>query len=516
MSNQRPEASHRAVLAVVCLGLATVVAAVSALNVAIPSIARDLAATQTQLSWIIDSYSLTFAALLLPFGALGDRLGRRRMLIVGLLLFGGAAAGAMATTSPNALIVLRALLGAGAALVMPATLSTITATFSDDERVKGVAVWTGIAGASAVLGLLAAGLLLEVWSWQAVFGLNVAMALIALVGTIRVVPESRHGGTVGVDPGGSLLSIAAFSAIVYGLIEAPKEGWTSATTLGALGSGLVLLVLFGVWESNIAHPLLNPRLFKRPAFAAGTLSILVQFMAFFGFIFVFLQYLQLVRGYSPLEAALGMIPLALGIMPGSRIAPKIVAKAGLTRVSGLGLVLLTTGLIALWRVDLTTAYWALGFSLWITGLGMGLAMTPATTAITEALPREQQGVASAVNDLARELGGAIGIAALGSVLNAGYRGAVAGSGIPAGVTEKAQESIAVALHMGRAVAAVARPAFLDGQADAFLLAAACVAGAALIVVGLLTRASTKPRVAHADGDRGALRSAEGSIRRQEL
>ncbi len=493
MSRTHAEAGHRAVLAVVCLGLATVVSAVSALNVAIPSVARDTAATQTQLSWIIDAYALTFAALLLPFGALGDRLGRRRMLAAGLVLFAIAAGAAMTTSSPEALIALRGLLGAGAALVMPATLSTITATFPDHERVKGVAVWTGVAGASAVLGLLAAGLLLEAWSWQSVFGLNVAMALVALVGTLRVVPESRHDGVVGMDPLGSLLSIGAFAAIVYGLIEAPHDGWTSAATLAWIGGGLALLVLFGLWEARIAHPLLDPRLFARPAFAAGTLSILVQFMAFFGFVFVFLQYLQLVRGYSPLEAALGMVPLALGIMPGSRLAPRIAARAGRVRVSGTGLALLTGGLALLWTADLSTSYGVLGLAIWVTGLGMGLAMTPATTAITDALPREQQGVASAVNDLARELGGAIGIAVLGSLLNDGYRSSVASSGLPQEVTAKAQESVAAALHLGPEAAQVARSAFLAGQESALLFAAACVAGAAVLVVGLLGRAAREER-----------------------
>ncbi|WP_051486009.1 MFS transporter [Nocardioides sp. J54] len=492
----RPPASgpgHRAVLAVVCLGLATVVSAVSALNVAIPSIARETAAPQTQLSWIIDAYALTFAALLLPFGALGDRLGRRRTLVAGLVVFAAAAAMAMTTSSPEALVALRGLLGAGAALVMPATLSTITATFPDDERLKGVAVWTGVAGASAVLGLLASGLLLEAWSWQSVFGLNVGMALVALAGTLRVVPESRHDGHVGLDPVGSLLSVGAFAAVVYGLIEAPHQGWASAATLGCLGGGLALLVLFLLWEAHTAHPLLDPRLFARPAFAAGTLSVLVQFTAFFGFVFVFLQYLQLVRGWSPLEAALGMVPLALGIMPGSRVAPRVAAHVGRVRVSGLGLLLLTGGLALLWRADLTTSYGVLAVSIWLGGLGMGLAMTPATTAITDALPREQQGVASAVNDLARELGGAIGIAVLGSLLNDGYRSAVAGAGLPHEVAARAQESVAGALQLGPEAAAAARTAFVAGQQDALLLAAASVAGAGVVVVGLLHRASRSAR-----------------------
>jgi EmrB/QacA subfamily drug resistance transporter len=492
--------SHRAVLGVVCLGLATVVSAVSALNVAIPSIARDVDATQTELSWIIDAYALTFAALLLPFGALGDRVGRRRMLLAGLTVFGVAAGCAMLTTSPEVLVVLRGVLGAGAAMVMPATLSTITATFPPEERVKGVAVWTGLAGASAVLGLLGAGVLLEFWGWQAVFGLNVAMAAITIVGTLRVVPESRHDGDVGLDPVGSVLSIGAIGAIVYGLIEAPIEGWDSSATIGCVGVGLVLLILFVLWEALTRRPLLDPRLFLRPAFTAGALSILVQFLAFFGFIFLFLQYLQLVRGYSPLEAACAMLPLAFGIMPGARVAPHLATRLGRTRVTGLGLMLLIAGLTLLWNVDLSTSYWILGLSLWVTGIGMGLAMTPATAAITDALPARQQGVASAVNDLARELGGALGIALLGSVLNDTYRNAYATSTFPDQVAAKAQESLVAALHMGPDVAAFAREAFVDGHQAGLLVAACTVAVATGIVIVLMSLADrrTRPRIGDHD------------------
>ncbi|UMG94752.1 MFS transporter [Nocardioides sp. TF02-7] len=474
------------------------VSAVSALNVAIPSIARDLQATQTELSWIIDAYALTFAALLLPFGAFGDRIGRRRMLLAGLTVFGAAAGCAMLTTSPEVLVVLRGVLGAGAAMVMPATLSTITATFPSEERVKGVAIWTGLAGASAVLGLLGAGILLEFWGWQAVFGLNIAMAATTIVGTLRVVPESRHDGDVGLDPVGSVLSIGAIGAIVYGLIEAPTEGWASSATMACLGVGLALLVMFVLWEAFTSRPLLDPRLFLRPAFAAGALSVLVQFLAFFGFIFLFLQYLQLVRGYSPLEAAFAMLPLAFGIMPGARIAPRLAAKLGRTRVAGLGLSLLVGGLVLLWRVDLATSYWILGPSLWVTGIGMGLAMTPATAAITDALPLRQQGVASAVNDLARELGGALGIALLGSVLNDTYRNAYATSAFPEQVAAKAQDSLVAALHMGPDVAAFARDAFVDGHQAGLLVAACAVAVTAGIVIVLMSRADRRTRP-HNDG-----------------
>ena len=491
--------SNRSILVVICWALATVVSAVSALNVAIPSIAHGIDASQTELSWIIDAYALTFAVFLLPFGALGDRVGRRKVLMIGLAMFSLTSLAAMMTSSPQMLIAFRGLLGVSAALVMPATLATITTIFPEKERVKGVAIWTGLAGASAVLGLLAAGLMLEVWSWKSVFGLNVSMATIAFIGTARVVPESRcHKDQVGVDLLGTILSIAAIASVVFALIEAPQKGWGSITTGGCLCIGCVLLILFVWCETVVKSPLLNPRLFGHPAFTAGALSILVQFMAFFGLAFIFLQYLQLIRGYSPFEAACGMFPLAFGLMPGARISPKIVAKMGRPRVCGIGLLLLPGGLLMMRAVNLTTPYWFIGVALWVVGVGMGLALTPATSSIADALPVEQQGIASAINDLARELGCALGIATLGSILNSEYRSSIVDAGLSDQVSAKAQESVTLALRLGPSVASVARSAFVKGLHSAFLMAACSVSVCALLVVALLVQASHAER--HNDGN----------------
>lgn len=487
--------SHRSVLVVVCLALATVVSAVSALNVAIPDIARDTGATQTQLSWVVDAYALAFAALLLPAGALGDRYGRRKVLTAGLTLFGAAALAAMFASGPEMLIALRTVLGVGAALVMPATLSTITATFPPAERLRGVATWTGVAGASAVLGLLASGLLLEVWSWRSVFALNVVLAAAALVGTLLVVPESAHPDAAARDAGGSALSVAGLAAVVFSVIEAPTVGWTAARTLVGLTVGLLLLATFVAWELRQQAPLLNPRLFRHRPFAAGTLSIAVQFFAFFGFIFLFLQFLQLVRGDAPLLAAVSMLPMAAGLMPASRLAPRLAARAGTAPLCVVGLLLITGALLTLRTADASTSYWLLSGGLFGLGIGMGLAMTPATAAITDALPAAEQGVASAVNDLARELGGALGIAVLGSVLNATYRDRLTPPGLPSAAADRARESLAVASRLGGPVADQARRAFVHGLHAALLCAAITVAVAVLAVGGLLLRqrVDTQPR-----------------------
>src|SRR3954447_2887253 len=284
--------NHKRVLAVTCIALATVVSAVASLNVAIPSIARDTHATQTQLSWMVDAYSLVFAALLLPAGALGDRYGRRKALIAGLAIFGAGSVSAMAVADPNWLIAMRVVLGIGAALVMPATLSTITSTFPEAQRAKAVCTWAGVAGASAILGLLTSGLVLEQWSWRSVFAVNVVLAVVAIIGTLRVVPESADPDAPAVDWVGAALAVVGLGVLVYSIIEAPTAGWGAARTVLGLAAGLALLAGFLGWELRAAEPLLDPRLFRHGGFAGGTLTITLQFFAFFGFLFLILQYLQ--------------------------------------------------------------------------------------------------------------------------------------------------------------------------------------------------------------------------------
>ena len=479
---------HGAVLAVVCVALATVVSAMASLNVALPDIARSTHATQTQLAWIIDAYSLVFAALLLPAGALGDRYGRRRALLVGLAVFGAGSAIAMTAGGATELIALRALLGAGAALVMPATLSTITGTFPAEQRLRAVSVWAGVAGGSAVLGLLASGLLLEVWSWQAVFGLNVVLAVVSIVGTLRFVTESADADAPPLDLGGALIAVAGLGLLVFSFIEAPDAGWASLRTVFGIGGGLIALAFFVLWELRQEHPMLDPRHFLHRSLSAGSLSIFIQFFAFFGFTFVLLQYLQGVRGHSPLIAAISVLPLAATMMPTARLTPRLASKVGARAVCVSGLLLIATGLLVIAQSTTTSSYWLLLLGLLPLGVGMGAAMTPATAAITDALPASQQGVGSALNDLCREVGGALGIAVIGSLLTAGYQSHLNVSGLPAAIADKARSSFAVGIHLGNPVADHARTAFVSGMHLA-LLAGAGAAVLAAIVVAVLLRPS---------------------------
>jgi EmrB/QacA subfamily drug resistance transporter len=485
--------NRKAVTAVVCLALAAVVSALASLNVALPDLARSTGATQTQLEWIIDAYSLIFASLLLPAGFLGDRYGRRRALIGGLIVFSGASVLAFTSSSPNELIVLRGIIGAGAAFVMPATLSTITTTFPAEQRTRAVGSWAAVAGGSAVVGLVCSGLLLEAFSWRSVFAVNIVVGTVALVGVVRFVPESSHARAVPLDKGGALFATAGLVALVFSIIEAPNAGWASEHTLAGLGAACAIFVGFIVWELHQTHPLLDPRLFQKGLLTSGSSSIFVQFFAFYGFTFVILQYLQGVRGDSPLMASLLVLPLAAAMMPMGRLTPRLVARVGARRVAVGGLVLIGIGLVVASRVGMDTSYWLLLAGLVPLGLGMGAATIPATTSITEALPQTQQGVGSAVNDLSREVGGALGIAVIGSILTATYRADLHLTMVPAALAAKARGSFALAVHAGGPVRVAANSAFVSGIHVA-LLCAAGTAFLAAVAVAVLRRQRQPERV----------------------
>ncbi|MBM6404166.1 MFS transporter [Phycicoccus sp. CSK15P-2] len=486
-----------AVLVTVGLALMTVVSAVSGLNVALPDLAVDTGATQTQLTWIVDAYTVVFAGLLLLAGAVGDRYGRRGVLVAGLVVFGAAAAVAMVTTDPGTLVALRAAMGLGAAGIMPTTLSVITTSFPEEDRPKAIGVWVGIAGGGAVLGLFGTGILLEFFAWSSFFGLNVVLAVLALVGTLAVVPGSRDDGAGRLDLVGGLLSLVAVAGVVFGIIESAENGWGDAVTIGALTTGVVGLAAFVAWELRVSDPLLDPRLFAARGLSAGSLTITVQFFAMFGFFFAVLQYLQFVVGFSPLEAALRLLPLPLVLIPTARRAPVIAQRLGFRRLGAVGLLLLAAGLFVMTMLERDLGYGVLVGGLVLFGAGAGMAGTPATTAITEALPASKQGVASAVNDTARELGSAIGIAVLGTILATTYSEGVASaaSRLPAEAGDALSESIAVtrspqlaeAGPAAQQVVAAAQQAFVDGISHALTVAAVIVAVAAVVVLVLAPR-----------------------------
>ena len=497
---------RRAILRVMCLSLMMVVAAVASLNIALPNLARDLGATQTELQWIVDAYAVVFAGLLLPAGAIGDRYGRRTVLLAGLAVFGLASAGAIFAGDAHTLIALRAVMGVGAAMVMPVTLSIITSTFPKEERGQAVGVWAGVAAGGAVIGLLISGALLEGFSWESIFILNVVLAVAALIGTVAVVPDSKDPDAGPIDVPGGLLSMVGLSALIFAIIEGPERGWTDLLTAAGFVVAVGALIAFVLWELRTPRPMLDPRLFRLSGFTTGSLSITLQFFAAFGFFYVALQYAQLVLDYSPLQSGLAMLPMGFVVIALSPRVHHLVARLGVRAVNagGLGLMAAAFGVLSTLGVD--SSYWHFAAGLVVLGAGMALSTTPATTAIVAALPASKQGVASAVNDTARELGGALGIAILGSVLNDRYSAGIAGAtrGLPAEAAEPAAASLAAALQIserlgapGAGLAEAARAAFIDGLSGSLVAAAIAIAVGALVVA--LRSPGRASAVEHATG-----------------
>jgi EmrB/QacA subfamily drug resistance transporter len=479
------------ILVAACTALVAVVASVSGLNVAQAALATELGATQSDLLWIINGYTIALAALLLPLGAIGDRWGRKRVLVSGLVLFVAANAAAAFAGGVTALLVARVVAGVAAAMIMPATLSVITSSFPVAERDRAVGVWAGLAGAGGIIGLVGSALIVDHATWPWVFALPVGLALAALAVTVPFVPHSHEHVAHRFDTVGSVLSAVALGALVLGIHEGPEVGWTAPLTLAGLVVGGLALVGFVVWELRHPHPLLDLRVFRNRMLTAGSVSLLVVFAIMMALFLVLVQFLQAVLGYSAVHAAVALLPLAAVLMPMSSAAPHIARRVGMRAMFVGGSLLVAAGLAMLAAMASTAGYLTILPGLLVLGAGVGILMTPGTTAITGSLPAEEQGVASALNDTVREFGGAIGMALIGSVLSAAYSASVAGA--TAGLPEQAASAVeggiggavAVSSQMGPAGAAVmdaARSAFLDGWATAMWLSAGLALAAALFAL----------------------------------
>ena len=410
------------------------------LNVAIPTLQREFDATATALQWMVDAYVLVFAGLLLTMGSLGDRFGRRRALQLGLIVFGLASFYAAYAASSAQFIGARAIMGIGGALIMPSTLSILTDVFPREERGKAIGIWAAVAGLGIGLGPVTGGILLEHFWWGSVFFVNVPIVLIALIAGILLVPESRDPHPASLDILGAVLSISAVTILVYSIIEAPVRGWTDGLVLAGLVGGAALAVAFGYWEIKTDHPMLNLAFFKNPRFSAGAGAIAIGFFALFGMIFGLTQFLQFVQGYTPLEAGLRMAPVALGMMVGAGNSHRLVGKLGTHKTVAMGLLIVAGAFItiSLWQPD--TGYWVVGGTFFVLAFGMGNVMAPSTDSVMGAVPEANAGVASAMNDVTRQVAGAFGVAVIGSVINTVYGGRMteAVAGLPAGCGESRQ------------------------------------------------------------------------------
>jgi EmrB/QacA subfamily drug resistance transporter len=494
------------ILGVLCLSLLIIVVDNSILNVALPTLARPenqggLNATTSQLQWMVDAYTLVFAGLLLTAGSLGDRFGRRGALQVGLSVFGlGSLLSAM-SSSPGQLIASRALMGVGGAFIMPGTLSLITNVFEGKERGRAIAIWAGVAGLAVAIGPVTGGFLLEHFYWGSIFLVNLPIVAVALGAGVLIMPTSKDPTAPKLDLVGAALSIAGLVSLVYAFIEAPTEGWSDTKIVGALGIAAVMLVSFFLWERRSTHPMLDLNFFKNPRFTSASASISILFFAMFGTIFLLTQYFQFVLGYSPLKAGVVLLPLALTMMVVAPLSARIVERVGTKLVVGTGLFLSALGVLSFVQLDVTTGYENIFWRLMLMAVGMGLTMAPATESIMGSLPLAKAGVGSAVNDTTRQVGGALGVAIIGSVLASTYGSkvgdAVAGRPLPSGAASEAKNSLGFALGLagrlggpaGQALADTARTAFVDGMHQGYLVgAAAMFIGAVAALIWLPARA----------------------------
>jgi MFS transporter, DHA2 family, multidrug resistance protein len=482
-------------LAVLSLSLIIIGLDTTILNIALPTLQEEFDASASTLQWMVDSYLLVFAGLLLVFGTLGDRYGRKRALQAGVSIFGLASLGAIVVDSGGGVIAVRAGMGIGAALIMPATLSIIANVFSGAERGKAIGIWAAFAAVGIGLGPLAGGLLLEWFAWWSVFLLNVPIAAAALLLGVRYVPESRDPNPGSFDLPGAALSTIGFSALVYGIIEAPEQGWLSGLVLGTFAAAVVLLGTFLWWERRTPEPMLELGFFRDLRFSVGTLAVSVAFFVLLGGIFALTQYLQFAHGYSTIEAGAIMSPMALGLMVGAGSSSRAVARIGLSRVVALGLagIAVLLSLTVLWRAD-TDALILLGWFFGLT-LAMGWVMAPATDAVVSAVPAAKSGVASATNTVSRMVSGALGVAVIGSFVNSLYTSDLEGSlgALPPQAQAAAGDSIGAASGLATqlppetasGLLTVAGDAFTDAMGTGLLVAGTLAAIAAVLVFRFL-------------------------------
>ncbi|OBI73144.1 MFS transporter [Mycobacterium sp. E740] len=522
-------------LTVAALDVLLVISSMVALNAALPDLAVDTSATQTQLTWVVDGYTLVLACLLLPAGALGDRYGRRGALLVGLAIFALASLAPVFFAGPVQIILARAAAGVGAAFIMPATLSLLTAAFPKDERNKAIGIWAGVASSGAIVGFLGTGVLLQFSSWQSIFWAFAAAGLVLLLCTLTI-RSSRDETAAPIDWVGAVTIGSAVAVFVFGVVEAPMRGWTHPVVWGCMALGVVLAAVFAIVELRRRHPLLDVRLFSRPDFATGSIGITFLFFANFGFFFVEMQYMQLLLGYSALQTAFALAPLALPIMVLGATMHLYLPKVGLRTAVSAGLLLLAAGLFWMSFLNVGASYLDLMWPLLVTAAGIGLCVAPTTSAIMNAVPTEKQGVASAVNDTTREVGAAVGIAVAGSVLAAQYNTALAPAiaAFPQQLRDAASDSLANALAVadqlgpeGARLAAAAENAFVDAMGLSLLVLSLIVAVGAVFVAlwapgrdgeqsrfvrRLTSRSDDETGGAVREHDDGRVRSAAGDRR----
>lgn len=495
MSETHPYARRWKALIVLATSLLVVSVGNTILNLALPSIRDELDASSSELQWIVDGYMLVFAGLLLVAGSLGDRFGRRRSLFTGLFLFSLGSVFAALSGSATELIASRALMGVGAAAIMPVTLSVITNIFPEDERPKAIALWAAVAGLGIAIGPICGGWLIEHVDWRGIFLVNVPAAAVLVIGARILVPESRDPAPSRLDVVGAGLSIAGLTALVWALIEAPERGWTDPLILGAFAAGAGILAGFVAWERHVDEPMLQVRVFRNARFSAASASIAFVYFALMGMMYLLTTYLQTVLGYSAFDAGLRMLAAAIGMMAVAKPSVPLTRWLGTKLVVAAGLTIVAVGLVLLSRFEIGTGDGQIALTLGLMGMGIGLGMAPATEAIMGALPPAKAGIGSAMNDVVREVAGTLGVAVLGSLLTSAYAGGMDGAvaGLPAESAAAATDSVGaaheVAAQTGGAAAAdlvaASNQAFVDAMSTTMHVGAAIAIAGALIAAAFL-------------------------------
>jgi EmrB/QacA subfamily drug resistance transporter len=486
------------ILAVLCISLLVVSLDSTILNVAVPDIIRSLRASTSDLQWAIDAYAVVFAGLLLVLGSLGDRVGRKWVLLVGELVFGLGSAGSALSTSPDQLIAARAFMGIGAAAIMPSTLSILINVFTEaDERARAIGIWSGTTGLGVAVGPVLGGWLLAHFWWGSVFFINVPICAAGLALGMWLVPNSRDVHAKHADVVGAVLSTSGMGLLLWGIIEAPTRSWSSPLVLGAAAGGLFVLASFVAWERRTDHPMLQLALFRSRRFSAAMGAMCLVMFALMGGLFLLTQLLQFEFGYSAFGAGMRIAPIALILVVVAPLSPRLDRRFGTKPVVFTGMALMAAGFGLLSSTSVHGTYLDTFPALALMGLGVGLAFAPATEAVMGAVPLAEAGVGSATNSAALQVGGATGVAVLGSLLNARYRGnltpILAGRAMPSEVHSLILGSLGGALAVAHAVggalgpvlASTARLAFVNGMDLAVVVAALVVGAAAFVVVAAL-------------------------------
>ena len=474
-------------LIVLAFSLLVVTVGNTILNVGLPTIQEELDASASELQWIVDGYLLLFAGLLLAAGSLGDRFGRRRALLAGLAVFGAGSLWASFAGSPTELIAARALMGVGAAGIMPTTLSVITNIFPEDERPKAIAAWAAVAGMGIAIGPIVGGWMIEHFDWNAMFLFNLPAVVVLIGAALVLVPESRDPEAPRLDWRGCLLSFTGLSGVVWALIEAPDRGWTDATIVGAGAGGLAVLGAFIWWERRCAQPMLDVSVFRNLRFSAASLSVTFVYFALMGVMYFLTSYLQSVLGHDALGAGVRMLPIAAGMMLTAKTSVRLTQKIGTKVPVASGLAAVAGALVLVTGFSVETGDTELSLVLALMGAGIGMAMAPATEAIMGSLPKAKAGVGSAMNDVVREVAGTLGIAVLGSVLASAYAGGMDGASELASDSIGGAHAVAAELggHQGAELLATANTAFVDAMATTASIAAAVAIVGALIAAAFL-------------------------------